>query len=512
MAAARRLSADISPGRPLLTAQEVPPPSRTGLVPNFLLLLAAQVASKGTTLVALVLLSRYLGADFFGRFAIALAVPAAIEALADLGLGQALVREGAGRPLSIERDTAVVAPAKVALGAVLIAATFGIARALRLPDDVVDTATYLAVAKALDSLTILGRSVFEAHEHMEYEAASLVLDAGVRLGFVAYAMYSEFGIVGLAKAYVLSSTINMAATLFVAIHRFHLPVRPRISLARIRSLIVVGMPFALLWLLDGLSARANTVVLGLVSGDTAAGLFAAGYRLIEPLLIVPYTMATALLPLASRHLFEERATLPSLFKASMKLALTTATAASIILIAAARALIGIIFGDDFLGAVPVVGVLAFALVPLFARAALTNFLIVLDAQRILYGGQALGITTAVVVALVLAPRLGPVGTGFAILAGEVVVVGMTALVMRSVLPIASGRLGRCVATIAMSLVVAVALSGLRPVVSVPVALGFLIVAVRVLRVFAASEVRYLEGAVPMVARVSRLLLAPVGGR
>ena len=486
--------------------------SRTGLVPNFLLLLGAQVMSKATTLIALVLLSRYLGSEFYGRFAVAAAIPLALEAFVDAGLSQAIVREGAGRPAVIRHDVSSVVPAKLGFGAMGIGITYVIATVLGLGAELVEVAVYLALVKAMDSLTILLRGVFEAHEHMEYEAASIVVDSLVRLLFVAYALYSGFGLIGLAKAYVVSSAILLAATSIIAVHRF-LPMWPPLpDRTRLLTLLGVGAPFAAVWLLDGLAVRACTVLIGVLAGDAPAGEFAAASRLIEPLFIVPYMMAAAALPLAARHLFERRATLPSLLVSSLKLALTFAFADAIVLIGGATFLVGAVFGPDFSGAAGILSILAIALLPAFTRATLTNFLIVLDAQRLLIGAQIVSITIAIGLAVALVPAGGPRAGAAAIAIGEFVGIVAMGVGIQGVLPLRLKDLARTVAAGTIALVVLGITPLVSPMVATLLALAALFAGIRRLRAFDEDEVGYLQRAVPVLGPLMRALLGPVPAR
>lgn len=371
----------------------------------------------------LFLLARYLGQSAFGRYAVAYAIPMALEALADLGISQAMVRAAAGRPEALRRDFSAAVPIKLLLALLTVVGSYAIAVVLELPGEIVEMTVYLAIAKAFESLTYLARSVFQARERMGYEALSVVLDGATRVAFVVYALASGFGLVGLAKALAVSAAIVLLATVFVAIRRFVGALDWRSSPGVTLGLLRIGLPLGLVWLLDVLPMRMDVVLVGQLEGDRAAGIFAAAIRLIEPVTIIPYTMAVALLPLATRHLSERMTTLPSLFQATMKLALAVSLAGTIGLVGTSAAVVRTLFGPEFQDAAPLVALLSVALVPLFVDTILAGFLAAFYEQRKLVLTQALGVATNLLVALIGIPLLGISAVAVAVVVGEVVSVG-----------------------------------------------------------------------------------------
>ena len=68
---------------------------------NTLALSIANVSSKAITASVGILLARYLGAERFGEYSVAIAFATVFVALTDLGFGQIIVREGSRNPESI---------------------------------------------------------------------------------------------------------------------------------------------------------------------------------------------------------------------------------------------------------------------------------------------------------------------------------------------------------------------------------------------------------------------------
>lgn len=477
-------------------------PAQGQLVRSVSWLAVSFVVSKISTLIAVFALGHYLGEEFFGRFAIAFALPAALESLADLGISWALVREGAGRRGELS-DLAIGALLpKLALGSLMVATTVAVAMLLRLPAEVVEAALYLGVARALDSLTYLARSVFQAGEKMQYDAASFTVDGAVRLLLVLYGIASGFGVVGFAKAFAVASAITVAGTWIVAGHQF---LRPSGRIAIPGRLIASGLPLAVVWLLDNAVIRVGVILVGLQVGNAPAGGLAAALRIIEPLLGIPALFVSALLPLTTRHIIEERATLPWLLPASVRVGSLVASLATIAMAGLAPTIVGFVFGPLFELAGPLLRLLALALVPLFIRTILIAFLLAMRSQRRLILAQVAGTAANIGLSVALLPSLGPSGAVVGLISGEVISVAIAAVIVPSLRELEIGRAFTVLPALAAGLAALLASAPLGEIPSTAIALAIFVAAVRWLKVIDDRDLRYMERAVPMFGRLGRVL-------
>jgi O-antigen/teichoic acid export membrane protein len=475
------------------------------LASNFRWLVLSYGATKVAALVTVFLLARSLGDELFGRFAIALAIPLSLEAIADLGLGWALVREGAGRPELARRLAYVALGPKLALAGISVGITYAIAAGAGMPAQIVEATLFLAIAKAADSLTYLCRAVFQAHERMDYDAAALTFDSALRLVLVVYAVAGDFGLVGFAKAYAVSALIVLSATGLFCFHRLLRP--PVWDPALLRYLFATGVPLAAVWLMDGIGGRIGILAVGGLLGDAAAGNFAAALRLVEPLLAIPALMSTALLPLATRHLVEERETMAWLFEATLKIAILIGTAGMVTFIGVGGTLVAIVFGAEFIEARTLIGQIALALVPLFVHGLLLSVLVALRRQTVLLASQIAGILVNLAILLTLAGAFGTRAAPIALLAAEIFTI---AVAFALVPELRALRLGHLVRSFAAA-VPAIAALATTPVIGGPAAtigaLGLLVIALRLGRVIEPREIAYIESASPFLGRIGRAIFA-----
>lgn len=479
------------------------PPQGT-LVANVSWLSLALLASKLTTLVFVFLLARHLGDELFGRFAVALAIPTALEALGDLGIAVVLIRDAPGRPQELRVLAATAFVPKLFLGAVLVVASYGVATQLGLPEEIVVATLFLVIGRALESLTYLARAVFQASERMKYEAAYWLLNGMVRLALLVFALVGDFGVIGIAKALAVASAIVAIASFVFAVRHFLWPVRLR--LAEAPRLLAEGAPLSVVWFLDSLVLRAGIVLTSLILGDAAAGLLAAAMRVVEALLSVPAIMAAAILPLASRHLFQQRDTLSWLVTSSVKVAVVIASAATLVLMGGGPFLVLGVFGSDFVEAGQLLQALSIALVPLFVQGLLTSFLLAYRLQGRFIVGQAVGVGLNVTLTLLLVPVFGPAGATAGVVAGASATVIVSAMLVRHVSELGFGQAMRVLPLAAAALSVLLAAPLVGEVVATTAALVLFLGLLRRFRIIDERELTYLQGTAPPLARLSRLLL------
>ncbi len=402
------------------------------------------------------LLARYLGSDEFGQFSFAYAAALLFEALADLGIGQAIARDASGDPAALRRMVLAALPIKLLLALTGIGLALATALATGAAGDLLSAVLYFSLAQAMLALTALGRAVFQGAERMGHEAVSIALEGAVRLAMVAYAVLSGFGVLGIAKAYAVAAAIVLVATAIMAVRRFLWPVGGSLQVPWSSATALLGgaLPFAAFWLLASLPLRADIVLLRPLVGDAVTGRFAAAVRLLEPTLIVPTIFATALLPLAARHHRTGLDTIPALLASTQKLlflisglvlALTWVLGADIVVA---------VLGADFAPAASLIQVLAVGMVALFAKLGLARMLFAIGRGVELVGSQLAAVALNLVLVFWLVPPLGAAGAAIAIVAAEALAVALMVAALREFLPTPSlGTLVRPLAVIGFAVAV-----------------------------------------------------------
>ena len=372
----------------------------------------ARTVAAALSAVWLVVAARNLPLAAFGDLALLLSLGVTLSFIGDLGLPLVLMDTCARRPGTARAALALVirrrtAAATVA-GAVTAAAYLVAAGDTRWTIPATFAVSMLATAghtSASAALRAVGTVRAEALNEVVSRVAVLLL-GGVWL--------ARGG--GLLAAVTVYAAVDIVSVLaLVAVCRRRLPVAEGTVDQESFGLRATA-PLAGGGLLANLYQRADVWVLALIAGPTSVAMYAAAYRLLDGLLLLPGAVAalvvprTAGLPPGGRAVAGRRSAVRSV---ALVLPLSALVAAL------GRPVLELLFGASFSAAAPVLAVLMVSasagavvtvLSPLVGVAARRTYAVVM--------ASALSVNLTLNVALV--PRLGSMGAALATLASQVV--------------------------------------------------------------------------------------------
>ncbi len=187
--------------------------------------------------------------------------------------------------------TAVVAG--VAVTALLFA--FGLAF------DADTTVLVLAgLALTVDSAMRITMAPFWALERMRYEALSVGVQEGTFLALAAGALVGGTGAVGVMAAYLASRAVGLVTTWLIVAIRFRIVIVPRWRSGAFSPLLKKALPFALDDALSLAYIRLDTILLGIIVGTHAVGLYQSATNLVLYLNILPRMLNLSMYPRMSR--------------------------------------------------------------------------------------------------------------------------------------------------------------------------------------------------------------------
>lgn len=310
------------------------------------LLLAARLASAGTTLVVLALIGRLRGAEALGVVGIGFAAGAIAATLSDLGISSLLVREVSRRPA--EGGTllgAAIALRLVTVPVVLLGVYLaGAAIAPSAPYTVVLAGAGL-IGQQMAELT---RSVFIAHLRMTVSSAHAIVENLAWLAFVAYGLVTGMP---LESVFVLGLLVWATSVLsgLLLVWRLLGVVPAWHGLDRFREILVLAGPFGAFSVVGIAYARIDPLLIGLlVSGEAlaAAGAYFGATRLLAAFEYLPEAVSRAAFPELARRAADRAGTIEPILRSAAVALLAIGLAVPVVLIPAGAWLMGIVYGPD----------------------------------------------------------------------------------------------------------------------------------------------------------------------
>ena len=370
------------------------------------------------------LLGRNLGPDGYGHFAYALAFGGALVPLVWFGLDQAVVRDIGARPTMAPHLLGSTFAVKMCLAG---AATLGGLAVLPFLATSRDQALAMAFALIVLLNTALGTPglIFTATLAGGWRTLTELLTAALFLGAVALLTSGTPPIWQVVLASGLAGTVGAAVLAALALRRTHVELSWSPSAWRV--LLRRGAPFGFAGFLHQLYYRADVFLLGLLLDPHAVGLYVVAYALYDQTIPFFSYFSMSLLPVISSDPHSPSAR--SVIKQGLLLAIGAAACAALAFFLAGPSMLGLLYGADYAEAGRVLGVLGVVLAPSFGGSVLSYALLAIGREGSIWRLTGAALVVNVAANLILIPRLGWIGSAWAMLTSETVLTGLLFLTL-----------------------------------------------------------------------------------
>ncbi|HEU4657595.1 MAG TPA: flippase [Capillimicrobium sp.] len=288
-------------------AAEPQAPARATVGRNALLLTGATIAARLATFALAIAMGRALGAESYGLYGLASAIATVVVPVADLGLTPYVVREVArlgGSSRDLVRRCAAV-KALTSLGTLALA---GLAVLALRPDGELAAALLLVLAATLaDGVAQFVFGFFQGRERMGFEAAATTATSLARSAG-GIALVVALGELEPVLVWIAATSLAQMALTALRLRRALREAAPAavsppprgIAWGSVTAMGLVTI-FAMVYL------RADSILIGAISGEEEVGWYTAAYTLMAALQIVPWMLAVALAPVFARTHAGDRA-------------------------------------------------------------------------------------------------------------------------------------------------------------------------------------------------------------
>ena len=363
------------------------------------------------SLVIIIYLARYLGTVGFGKYSFVFAYLAFFGVITDLGLHAILVRE-------MSRDSSI-APKLIGNACIIrliltISAVFLSIVVIKLMHYPTDTTTYVYVATFIllfQSFSGLYSTVFQANLRMKYNVVAKLVFKILSAGLIFWIIFSHGTLMQVMIALVFSEMIKMLIS-FSFSKKF---VRPRfeIDFGLWKYLFKEALPLALSSVIWIIYYQIDIVMLSLMQGDAAVGIYSGAQKLFQPFSLIPTALLMSLFPVMSASFKTSKDRLVKSYRLSLKHLLIIALPIAMGITFIADKIILLIYGAEFANSTTVLQILIWGLVFTFPNFVLFNLLIAIDKQKLNTFSMGLCAIVNVTLNLFLIPILSYNGAAIA---------------------------------------------------------------------------------------------------
>ena len=383
----------------------------------------ALVAQKVISFLYFTFLARLLGPEQIGKYFFALSLTTIFSVLLDVGLSSVLTREVARQPAVAERYLRLVFTFKILASWLVVAAVTLTVKLLGYPAST-SQLVYLACAvMVLDSFILSAYSVIRGFHTLVWESLGTILVqvvlAVTGLG-VAILTHDPRAFMG---ALILAVSVHFVYALWQVKARFGLVLKPMFDTQGWLTLFQLTWPFALAAILTRVYGYMDTVLLSLLSGDRAVGLYSIAYKVTFALQFIPTAFAASLLPGLSNYFVTDKNKLAEVFSRAVIYLTAIAVPVALGIITLAPEIIRAIY-PAYVESIWPLQILIFSLIFLFVTFPVGSLLPACNRQ----GRHTLNIGLAALanigLNLWLIPRWGPAGAAVASLLSTLILLAL----------------------------------------------------------------------------------------
>jgi len=384
---------------------------------NTIILLTANAISKVIGFFYVMYTARYLGTEGFGILSFALAFTGIFGVFTDMGLGTLMVREVAKEKSLVEKYLGNITIIK----SILAISTFGIIvlliNFLNYPEQTIKVVYLIALSVIFNSFSEMFYSIFRAYEKMEYQSFGQILSSALMLSGALLAINQGFSIIGFASIYFMVSVIILIYSFVLYILKFA-KLKIEIDWDFWKQCIKEAWPMGGMAICIMIYFRIDVVMLSLMKGDTAVGLYSAAYRLSEISTIIPSMFMASIFPIMSKYHKNYKSSFIKTYGKSVKYLFSLALPMALSITLLAKPIINLIYGNEFAGSVRALQILIWASAIMYATMVMGTTYVTANRQMVNFKLAIVAVILNIVLNLLLIPKYSYLGASAATVATE----------------------------------------------------------------------------------------------
>jgi len=391
---------------------------------NFLSLGSGIVISKAVAFIGTAYLARRLGVYGFGVIGFATAVCSYFAIALKAGFGPVGAREVARHPGQVAPVSAGVIVLRLALAGGILLLTY-------LGTLVLDKPEVVKWVVMLTALTYVSLSldtgwVYKGLARNRRVGVSLIMAQAIYVAAILLLVRGPGDILWVPLSVVFGEIVAAA---YLAVPLFKGSSWAP-DLPKARSIFRSSIPFVIGQLLRALINVFDVVLLALLLGEVAVGLYTAAYRICFLVMLIGHSLQVAYLPALSRAAHRSSARASQLVNRALEFAAALSIPMATGGVLLASPLLIHLFGPEYGNGADAFRLLLISVAFIFVHGVFGTTLLAHDRIRVLMWIQALGASLNVVLNLILIPSHGIVGAAVATVAAEGLILTLDYLACR----------------------------------------------------------------------------------
>jgi O-antigen/teichoic acid export membrane protein len=385
---------------------------------NGLWLSGSQLFSRAIGFLFYIFIARKLSVENFGIYTFTLAFVFNFIPVADFGIERLILKD-------VSKDTSkaneyfnklFILRFLLAIVSIVLFILFGVA----LGQNLTQILYFLIFGIYIIPLNLiyLITSIQNAREKMKTIALANILGIVFSTTIGVFFLIFKFSLPFVLSSFFLGNSIVLIIFLF-NLKKFNLSFSIKTDWEFWKKILLESWVFALLTIISVFYLRTSVVMLNLIKGSVATGLFGSVFRLLEGMTIIPQSLAIAMFPLSSRLYDSDKGKLKNIYLKGLLFLFVSSLPFSSVFIFFPDILIKYSFGIKYLPVVEIMPYLGIGTILFFVNALAGNIIQNSPKVKKFIPFLFLNLIFEVILCMILIPKFSILGSALAVIGGEV---------------------------------------------------------------------------------------------
>ena len=392
---------------------------------NTTVLLISQIISYILAFFYTIYTARYLGASGFGIISFALALGAILSIFTELGLSTLTVREVSRDKSLANKYIGNTIALKIILSSITLVSMVLVVTLLHYPPQIAALIYLITISFVVGAFTSIFYSVFQAYEKMEYQSIGQIINSIIMFSGILLIINYQLSIVNFGRIYLIASVISLIYGIIICMWKFILPrieidlnlwkfvlSKVEIDLNLWKFLIIEAIPLTISSVFLLIAFRVDTILLQIINGNVAVGLYNAAYSLMTALMFVPLVYVSAIFPMLSRLNVSSKELLKISYERSVKYLVILGLPIAVGTTLLANPIILIIYKSGFSQSIVALQILIWSIPIIFVNYILGTDINSINKQRDIVKTAFVAMLLNIVLNLLLLPKYGLIAACF----------------------------------------------------------------------------------------------------
>jgi O-antigen/teichoic acid export membrane protein len=381
-------------------------------------LVASQVVLKLITAFVLVFLIRYLGDEAFGQYSFAIAFVGFFALITDFGFNSLIVRDIAKNKSYVQKYFSNVMTLKIFMSIISIILITIVTLFINKTEIVKILIFLFTIELIMVSFSNTIRSFFQAFELMEYIAISKIIEKLIWAVLVMFFISKKMGLAYFVLALIISVIVGFLILIYAYKKKID-KISLRLDKDICKMILIESLPFALTSIFVLILFKLDTVMLSFMKTDVEVGLYAAAYKIVEVIEIIPNILTSVVYPVFSR-LHQNKEKLDRALHLVFRFLFAIIMPISISILVLSDKIIVFLYTTSFFDSSFALKILIFASLFSFINYPLMTLLNSINKQRIGTINTAVAAVINIILNILLIPSMGMIGAAIATVIAEVI--------------------------------------------------------------------------------------------